>query len=296
MTLQYRSGPPKPFLLRRVSLSHSLVKGRKEVRISLILCLPAFPHSGKKGCLFTYLEEGKLLLFFSDLFRFPCVPFIPYQVREGLLYYLWWTRTPVHPYALKILTPIYRHICLRNHQETHQTNPVQSSTAQYSLVPLSTVQYRPVESSTAQLILVPPSTVQYHVQMCSNLFKCVQTCSNFFKTCSNVINRVQMGSNLLKTCSNEFKFVQMYSNVFKWVQNLFKTCSNLFTCVKTCSNLFKTCSNMFKCVQTCSNMFKLVQNLFKCVQMCSNLFKTCSNVFKHGQTCSKRVQMCSNVF
>ena len=31
---------------------------------------------------------------------------------------------PVRTYALKILTPIYRHICLRNHQETPQTNPM----------------------------------------------------------------------------------------------------------------------------------------------------------------------------
>ena len=46
---------------------------------------------------------------------------------------------PVRTYALKILTPIYRHICLMNHQETHQTNPVQSSTAQYSLVTPSIV-------------------------------------------------------------------------------------------------------------------------------------------------------------
>ena len=29
---------------------------------------------------------------------------------------------PVGPAALKILTPIYRHICLINHQETPQTN------------------------------------------------------------------------------------------------------------------------------------------------------------------------------
>ena len=33
-------------------------------------------------------------------------------------------RLPKHPYALKILTPIYRHICLMNHQETPQTNPL----------------------------------------------------------------------------------------------------------------------------------------------------------------------------
>ena len=31
---------------------------------------------------------------------------------------------PVGPAALKILTPIYRHICLMNHQETPQTNPL----------------------------------------------------------------------------------------------------------------------------------------------------------------------------
>ena len=30
----------------------------------------------------------------------------------------------VNPPALKILTPIYRHICLMNHQETPQTNPL----------------------------------------------------------------------------------------------------------------------------------------------------------------------------
>ena len=31
---------------------------------------------------------------------------------------------PVRPYALKILTPIYRHICHMNHQKTPQTNPM----------------------------------------------------------------------------------------------------------------------------------------------------------------------------
>ena len=31
---------------------------------------------------------------------------------------------PAHPYAMKIWTPIYRHICLMNHQETPQTNPL----------------------------------------------------------------------------------------------------------------------------------------------------------------------------
>ena len=89
--------------------------------------------------------------------------------------------------------------------------------------------------------------------MCSNLFKCVQTCSNFFKTCSNVINRVQMGSNLLKTCSNKFKFVQMYSNGFKTCSKSVQMCSNLFTCVKTCSNLFKCIHFIY--VQTWSKLF-----------------------------------------
>ena len=31
---------------------------------------------------------------------------------------------PVRTYAMKIWTPIYRHICLMNHQETPQTNPL----------------------------------------------------------------------------------------------------------------------------------------------------------------------------
>ena len=75
--------------------------------------------------------------------------------------------------------------------------------------------------------------------MCSNLFTCVKTCSNLFKTCSNM-----------------FKCVQMCSNMFKLVQNLFK-------CVQMCSNVFKLVQNLFKCVQMCSNMFKLAQNLFK---------------------------------
>ena len=39
--------------------------------------------------------------------------------------------------------------------------PVQSSTAQYSLVPPNTVQYQPVQSRTAQYSLVPLRTVQY---------------------------------------------------------------------------------------------------------------------------------------
>ena len=34
---------------------------------------------------------------------------------------------------------IYTHTCLLNHQKSHQTNPVQSCTAQYSLVPPITV-------------------------------------------------------------------------------------------------------------------------------------------------------------
>ena len=63
--------------------------------------------------------------------------------------------------AKNLDTQIQAYICLMNHQETHQTNPVQSSTAQYSLVPPSTVQYQPVQSSTAQYSLVLPSTVQY---------------------------------------------------------------------------------------------------------------------------------------
>ena len=45
----------------------------------------------------------------------------------------------VRSYEIKIWTPIYRHTCLMNHQETHETNPVQSSTTQYSPVPPSTV-------------------------------------------------------------------------------------------------------------------------------------------------------------
>ena len=39
----------------------------------------------------------------------------------------------------KIGSHLYRLICLMNHQKSHQTNPVQSSTVQYSLVPPSTV-------------------------------------------------------------------------------------------------------------------------------------------------------------
>ena len=76
--------------------------------------------------------------------------------------------------------------------------------------------------------------------MCSNVFKCVQSCSK-----------------LVQTCSNVFKCVQMCSNVFKLVQNLFK-------CVQMCSNVFK-------CVQIWSNTFKLVKNFFKCVQTCLKL-------------------------
>ena len=41
--------------------------------------------------------------------------------------------------AKNLDTQIQAYICLMNHQETHQTNPVQSSTAQYSLVPPSRV-------------------------------------------------------------------------------------------------------------------------------------------------------------
>ena len=81
------------------------------------------------------------------------------------------------------------------------------------------------------------------VQICSNVFICVQTCS---------------------------KLVQVLLYVFKCVHlcsNLFKTCSNVFKCDQTC----------LKLVQMCWNVFKLVQNLFKCVhfiyvQTCSKLF------------------------
>ena len=129
------------------------------------------------------------------------------------------------PYALKIWTPIYRHTCLMKHQETHQTDPVKSCTAQYSLVPPSTVQYCPVHSSTAQYSLVP----------CSNVFKSVQMCSNMFKLFQNLFKCHQ-------SCSNGFKLVKNLSNVFKWVQIV---------------------QNLFKCYHKCSNGFKLVQNLFK---------------------------------
>ena len=81
--------------------------------------------------------------------------------------------------------------------------------------------------------------------MCSNLFKCAQTC---------------------------LKLVQMCPNMFNFVQ----TCSKLF---QMCSNLFKTRWNVLKYVQTCSNVFKCIKmcsDALKCVQMCSNLFKTCS--------------------
>ena len=44
---------------------------------------------------------------------------------------------------------------------TAQHCPVQSSAAQYILVPPSIVQYRPIQSSTAQYSPVPPTTVQY---------------------------------------------------------------------------------------------------------------------------------------
>ena len=69
-----------------------------------------------------------------------------------------------------------------------------------------------------------------------------------FKTCSNMFKCVQ-------TCS---KLVQMCSNVFKRVQNLFK-------CVRTCLNLFKTCSNVIKWVQICSKLFQMSSNVFKWV-------------------------------
>ena len=106
--------------------------------------------------------------------------------------------------------------------------------------------------------------------MCSNLLKCVQTCSKLVQMSSNMFKCVHLCSNLLKTCSSVIICVQMSSNVFK--------------CVHLCSNLFKTCSNVFKCDQTCLklvqmcwNVLKLVQNLFKCVhfiyvQTCSKLF------------------------
>ena len=65
------------------------------------------------------------------------------------------------PYALKIWTPIYRHICLMNHQETHQINQEQSSTAQYSQVQTRTSQCSPVQPNTAQYSPIQPSTAQY---------------------------------------------------------------------------------------------------------------------------------------
>ena len=91
------------------------------------------------------------------------------------------------------------------------------------------------------------------VQICPNVFICVQTCSK-----------------LVQVLLYVFKCVQMCSFVFKLVQNLFK-------CVQMWPNLFKTRSNVLKCVQTCSEL----------VQMCSfhirsNLFKTFSNVMYQG--------------
>ena len=61
-----------------------------------------------------------------------------FKVRESLLYYLWSTRKPARR-QWKSGSNVYRHIRLMNHQETHQTNPVPSSTSQYSLVLPSTV-------------------------------------------------------------------------------------------------------------------------------------------------------------
>ena len=46
-----------------------------------------------------------------------------FWVREDLLYYLWWTRQSARPQK-KLDTYIHRYICLMNHQETHQTNPM----------------------------------------------------------------------------------------------------------------------------------------------------------------------------
>ena len=69
-------------------------------------------------------------------------------------------------------------------------------------------------------------------KLVQNLFKCVQMCSNLFKTCSNVFKWVQ-------TCS---KLAQMSSNVFKWVQNLFKCVK----CVPACPKLVQMCSKLFK--------------------------------------------------
>ena len=68
-------------------------------------------------------------------------------------------------------------------------------------------------------------------------------CSNMFKLVQNLFKCVQMCSNLFKTCSNGFKLVQ-----------------NPFKCVQTCLNLFKTCSNVFKCVQTCSKPVQMCSN------------------------------------
>ena len=95
-----------------------------------------------------------------------------FQVCEGLLYYLWSTCPYVR--ANNLDTYIQAYIPHEssgdssNQPCTVQCRPVQSSTAQYSLVPPSTVQYRPVQfstsqeqSSTAQYSPIPPSTVQY---------------------------------------------------------------------------------------------------------------------------------------
>ena len=76
-------------------------------------------------------------------------------------------------------------------------------------------------------------------KLVQNLFKCVQTCSNLFKTHSNVFKCVQLCSNLFKT---------------RW---------SVFKCVQACSNLVQICSNVFKLVQMCSKLFENYQP-FQC--------------------------------
>jgi hypothetical protein len=107
------------------------------------------------------------------------------------------------------------------------------------------------------------SLIHHDLDVCTNLFKLVQTCSNLFK--------------LVQTCSNLFKLVQ--------------TCSNLFKLVQTCSNLYKlvqTCSNLFKHVQTCSNLFL---NFFRSVAGDSEHFVNAFSLIHHDlDVCTNSLQ------
>ena len=131
---------------------------------------------------------------------------------------------PACLYAEKSWTPIYRHICLMNHQETHQINQEQSSTVQYSQVDPNTAKYSPVQLSIAKYSLLQPSTVHYSQVQASTAQESPLQPSRV--QCSPVQPSIAQSFNV-QWCSIVLKSLQKCSKVFNGVQK----CSIVFKSV-----------------------------------------------------------------